>query len=163
VLAGALSGAWRRRLVAGNGVQSTPRAATHPSPCAPPAPPASSPRRGDVGQHREAHYSRGIRQKLRKMALKQQWLVTQNVSINEMATYTADYSESMSKSLFCVVAPGARRGPAAHEPVIARPAGSSPAPAPPGMLHDTHRTHQARPPPHQTQATAGPLAWRSLS
>jgi hypothetical protein len=127
----------------------TGRGRARPAPTPPPTHPRTSPPalalapRGDVGQHREAHYSRGIRQKLRKMALKHQWLVTQNVSINEMSTYTADYSESMSKSLFCVVAPGARR----RAPAAACVAGRWLANSAPERCPMAERTRQSRPLP----------------
>jgi hypothetical protein len=70
--------------------------------------------RGDVGQHREPHYSRGIRQRLRKMSQHHKWKELYNVSINDMSSFMNDYSDMMARSLFCLVAPGAHglTGPA---------------------------------------------------
>jgi hypothetical protein len=62
--------------------------------------------RGDAGQHREAHYSRGIRQRLRKMSQHHKWKELYNVSINDMGSFMQDYSDMMARSLFCLVVPG---------------------------------------------------------
>lgn len=78
--------------------------------CWPPHP-LPHPTRGDVGQHREAHYSRGIRQRLRKMSTHHKWKELYNVSINDMSSFMNDYSDMMARSLFCLVAPGATPRP----------------------------------------------------
>ncbi|KXZ54698.1 hypothetical protein GPECTOR_4g766 [Gonium pectorale] len=62
--------------------------------------------RGDVGQARFEHYSRGIRQKLFLMAYKHDWATKYKIYIGTGDTLPGSYSEHMARSKFCLVAPG---------------------------------------------------------
>ncbi|GIL93384.1 hypothetical protein Vretimale_17471 [Volvox reticuliferus] len=62
--------------------------------------------RGDVGKHRNPNYSRGIRQKLYKLSVENQWADKYRIFIGEKYDIDGDYGQHLSRSLFCVVAPG---------------------------------------------------------
>ncbi|KAG2488357.1 hypothetical protein HYH03_013047 [Edaphochlamys debaryana] len=60
--------------------------------------------RGDVGTHRSPNYSRGIRQKLFKLAQEQHWSEKHSIFIGDGKA--GDYSEHLARSVFCAVVPG---------------------------------------------------------
>ncbi|KAG2450529.1 hypothetical protein HYH02_005030 [Chlamydomonas schloesseri] len=74
--------------------------------------------KGDVGKHRLPHYSRGIRQKIYKMAMEQDWANTQKSLIGDGSNVHGDYSELLSRSLFCLVAPGDGWSPRLEDAVL---------------------------------------------
>ncbi|EFJ41258.1 hypothetical protein VOLCADRAFT_119761, partial [Volvox carteri f. nagariensis] len=61
--------------------------------------------RGDVGKHRMAHYSRGVRQKLYKLSVENNWK-SKNVLIGGTHEVRGEYSDLLSRSQFCLVAAG---------------------------------------------------------
>ena len=63
--------------------------------------------RGDMGQQREPQYSRGIRQRLHGLALKQDWHARLNISVWGYAKTTAPYSKLLASAVFCFVLPSA--------------------------------------------------------
>ncbi|KAG2493456.1 hypothetical protein HYH03_008273 [Edaphochlamys debaryana] len=62
--------------------------------------------RGDVGKTRQPHYSRGIRQKLYKLATENHWAEKHRIFIGTKADVPGPYSEHLARSLFCPVMPG---------------------------------------------------------
>ncbi|KAK9858864.1 hypothetical protein WJX84_006175 [Apatococcus fuscideae] len=62
--------------------------------------------RGDMGQHREAWYSRGIRQELHALALERFWFSRYNISLGGYDETDAPYSELLASAVFCLVLPG---------------------------------------------------------
>ena len=62
--------------------------------------------KGDVGKHREVHYSRGIRQTLFRLAHEQKWREKHNIVYGTGSEYPGDYGEQLSRSIFCLVLPG---------------------------------------------------------
>lgn len=67
---------------------------------------------GDTGRHRLQWYSRGIRQRLAKLAAEGKWRERHKIYIGERHEVPGDYSELIRRSKFCLVAPGegGRRG-----------------------------------------------------
>ena len=63
--------------------------------------------KGDVGQNRLPHYSRGVRQRLYKLSVENDWKGKHNVLIGG-GDIGGDksYSELLSRSKYCLVAPG---------------------------------------------------------
>lgn len=66
--------------------------------------------RGDVGAGRKWPYSRRIRQKLHQLTHAHNWTERFSVKIGGAEDVPGDYSELLSTSLFCVVAPGVSGG-----------------------------------------------------
>eukprot|EP00198_Chlamydomonas_reinhardtii_P007427 XP_001696764.1 exostosin-like glycosyltransferase [Chlamydomonas reinhardtii] len=62
--------------------------------------------RGDTGPYRAHWYSRGIRQRLAKLAYKHNWADKYRIYIGEGWQISGSYSEHLARSTFCVVAPG---------------------------------------------------------
>ncbi|GLI69588.1 hypothetical protein VaNZ11_014247 [Volvox africanus] len=62
--------------------------------------------RGDVGKRRTILYSRGVRQKIYKLAKDNDWAVKYRVLIGDGSDVPGDYSDMLSRSLFCLVATG---------------------------------------------------------
>ncbi|EFJ52271.1 acetylglucosaminyltransferase [Volvox carteri f. nagariensis] len=62
--------------------------------------------RGDVGEGRRDHYSRGIRQKLFQFAHWGKWAEKYKIYIGTGETIGGSYSEHLARSKFCLVAPG---------------------------------------------------------
>ena len=63
--------------------------------------------KGDMGQKREAHYSRGIRQRVYNASKEQGWKDKYNILVGGYEDAFGDYSEMLSRSRFCLVMPGA--------------------------------------------------------
>jgi hypothetical protein len=66
---------------------------------------------GDMGEHREPHYSRGIRQRVYAAAQKHNWHERYRVMIGGYGDVHGTYSELLARSTFCLVMPGALLGP----------------------------------------------------
>ncbi|GFR40871.1 hypothetical protein Agub_g1522 [Astrephomene gubernaculifera] len=62
--------------------------------------------RGDVGKGRLAMYSRGVRQKIYKMAKEGGWAAKYKFYIGDGSDVQGDYSDMLSRSTFCLVAAG---------------------------------------------------------
>eukprot|EP00798_Chlamydomonas_sp_ICE-L_P007380 gene7380-504_t len=63
--------------------------------------------RGDVGLQRKAQYSRGIRQKYYKLYMDEWRARYPNILIGaKTSTQSGDYSSHLSRSIFCLAAPG---------------------------------------------------------
>ncbi|GLI69226.1 hypothetical protein VaNZ11_013715 [Volvox africanus] len=62
--------------------------------------------RGDTGPWRAHWYSRGIRQRLAKLAFKHDWATKYRIYIGENWQISGSYSTHLARSKFCVVAPG---------------------------------------------------------
>ncbi|KXZ48538.1 hypothetical protein GPECTOR_27g709 [Gonium pectorale] len=62
--------------------------------------------RGDVGKHRQPHYSRGIRQKLYALHKANGWALRYGVYIGDKFELQGSYGEHLARSVFCVVVPG---------------------------------------------------------
>ncbi|KAG2488349.1 hypothetical protein HYH03_013039 [Edaphochlamys debaryana] len=62
--------------------------------------------RGDIGKHRLPNYSRGIRQKLYKLAHENHWARKHRIFIGEQPEIHGSYGEHLARSLFCPVLPG---------------------------------------------------------
>ncbi|GFR45050.1 hypothetical protein Agub_g6421 [Astrephomene gubernaculifera] len=62
--------------------------------------------RGDVGKYRQPNYSRGIRQKLYKLATDLDWATKHRIFIAEKYELQGSYGEHLARSIFCVVVPG---------------------------------------------------------
>ena len=63
--------------------------------------------KGDVGEHRFPHYSRGIRQKLHHLAKEHDWLSQHRIHITSRShTHELGYTQMLSSALFCLVLPG---------------------------------------------------------
>ncbi|GFR42914.1 hypothetical protein Agub_g3913, partial [Astrephomene gubernaculifera] len=62
--------------------------------------------RGDTGPWRAHWYSRGVRQRLAKLAYQNNWAEKYRIFIGEGWQISGSYSEHLARSLFCVVAPG---------------------------------------------------------
>ncbi|KXZ53464.1 hypothetical protein GPECTOR_7g914 [Gonium pectorale] len=62
--------------------------------------------RGDVGKRRSPLYSRGIRQTIYKLAKDNDWESIHSVLIGDSSDISGDYSDLLSRSLFCLVATG---------------------------------------------------------
>ncbi|GFR52399.1 hypothetical protein Agub_g14911 [Astrephomene gubernaculifera] len=74
--------------------------------------------RGDIGAGRQNHYSRGIRQKLFKLAHDGDWATKHRIYIGTGETLPGDYSEHLSRSKFCLVAPGDGWSPRAEDAIL---------------------------------------------
>jgi len=61
--------------------------------------------KGDVGQNRLPHYSRGVRQRLHKLSVDNDWKGKHNVLIGGR-DIAGDYTDLLSRSKYCLVAPG---------------------------------------------------------
>ncbi|KIZ06152.1 exostosin-like glycosyltransferase [Monoraphidium neglectum] len=66
----------------------------------------SAGRRGDVGKNRLKHYSRGIRQRLYKLALRHGWAEKYAIRIGDRADVPGDYSRHLATAKYCLVSPG---------------------------------------------------------
>ncbi|KAG2444184.1 hypothetical protein HYH02_009122 [Chlamydomonas schloesseri] len=62
--------------------------------------------RGDVGKKRSMLYSRGVRQKIYNMSITHNWREKYNVLVGDGEDVHGDYSDLLSRSLFCLVATG---------------------------------------------------------
>ncbi|KAL6758371.1 exostosin-like glycosyltransferase [Haematococcus lacustris] len=62
--------------------------------------------RGDVGKHRLPNYSRGIRQAVYKLVQDNNLKEKYNILVGDGGDVPGSYSELLSRSLFCLVAPG---------------------------------------------------------
>ncbi|KAL6749482.1 exostosin-like glycosyltransferase [Haematococcus lacustris] len=62
--------------------------------------------KGDVGKSRLQWYSRGIRQKLYKLSIKEQWREKYTIMIGDRNDLPPGYSEWLARSKYCLVAPG---------------------------------------------------------
>ena len=62
--------------------------------------------RGDMGEHRLAHYSRGLRQRLGKAAREGKWNETYNIVVGNRDDTPGDYGTMLSSAKFCPVLPG---------------------------------------------------------
>ncbi|GFR40870.1 hypothetical protein Agub_g1521 [Astrephomene gubernaculifera] len=62
--------------------------------------------RGDVGKQRTMMYSRGVRQKIYKLAKDNDWASKYKVLIGDGSDVLGDYSDMLSRSVFCLVATG---------------------------------------------------------
>ncbi|PNH08796.1 putative beta-1,4-xylosyltransferase IRX10 [Tetrabaena socialis] len=62
--------------------------------------------RGDVGKNRLPHYSRGVRQAIYKMAKEGDWATKHKVLVGDGGDFPGDYSDMLSRSIFCLVAAG---------------------------------------------------------
>ena len=70
--------------------------------------------KGDVGEHRFPHYSRGIRQKLHHLAKEHDWLSQHRIHITSRShTHELGYTQMLSSAVFCLVLPG-ERGPSSQ-------------------------------------------------
>ncbi|GIL48810.1 hypothetical protein Vafri_5227 [Volvox africanus] len=78
--------------------------------------------RGDLrlapGQDPECKYSRCIRQTLYNRSLEENWREKYNVLLGDHATVQGDYSSLLSRSLFCLVAPGDGWSPRLEDAVL---------------------------------------------
>ncbi|BDA44351.1 probable glucuronosyltransferase [Coccomyxa sp. Obi] len=74
--------------------------------------------RGDVGKARLPHYSRGIRQRLFRLAQEQKWAARHSILIGAREDIPGDYSELLSRAKFCLVAPGDGFSPRAEDAVL---------------------------------------------
>ncbi|GAX85342.1 hypothetical protein CEUSTIGMA_g12759.t1 [Chlamydomonas eustigma] len=61
--------------------------------------------KGDAGENRKPNYSRGVRQRLHKLSKELDWKNKYNVLIGSREIQ-GDYSDLLSRSKFCLVAPG---------------------------------------------------------
>ncbi|KXZ53467.1 hypothetical protein GPECTOR_7g917 [Gonium pectorale] len=62
--------------------------------------------RGDVGKHRMPNYSRGVRQKVYKLAKEGGWAEKYKFLIGDGQDVQGDYSDLYSRAVFCLVAGG---------------------------------------------------------
>jgi hypothetical protein len=62
--------------------------------------------RGSFRNPEETGYSRGIRQKLRKLAHSNQWATNYEILVGTAEEVPGDYSLLLASSKFCLVAPG---------------------------------------------------------
>ncbi|GIL74998.1 hypothetical protein Vretifemale_4847 [Volvox reticuliferus] len=62
--------------------------------------------RGDVGKRRMPMYSRGVRQKLYQLAVDNKWREKHNILVGDTRDIHGEYSDLLSRSLFCIVAAG---------------------------------------------------------
>lgn len=62
--------------------------------------------RGDFRKISEVGYSRGIRQKLRRLSMENDWLQRYNIKIGGSDEIPGDYSKLLAQSIFCLVVPG---------------------------------------------------------
>ncbi len=62
--------------------------------------------KGDMGQHREKHYSRGIRQALFNLSRTHNWKEKHNIVMGHYDDVPGEYGELLARSMFCVLAPG---------------------------------------------------------
>jgi hypothetical protein len=62
--------------------------------------------KGDMGQHREARYSRGIRQRVYNMSREQHWREKHRIIIGGYDDVKQEYGELLARSVFCLVMPG---------------------------------------------------------
>ncbi|GIL77473.1 hypothetical protein Vretimale_2966 [Volvox reticuliferus] len=62
--------------------------------------------RGDVGKNRLPNYSRGVRQQIYKMAKEGGWAQKHRFYIGDGQDVPGDYSEMLTRAIFCLVAPG---------------------------------------------------------
>ena len=62
--------------------------------------------KGDAGERRLPNYSRGVRQRLHKLSKENDWKGKHNVLIGSREIQ-GDYSDLLSRSKYCLVAPGA--------------------------------------------------------
>ncbi|GLI69587.1 hypothetical protein VaNZ11_014246 [Volvox africanus] len=62
--------------------------------------------RGDVGKSRMPMYSRGVRQKLYRLAIDNKWKEKHNILVGDSRDIQGEYSDLLSRSLFCIVAAG---------------------------------------------------------
>ncbi|KAL6745753.1 exostosin-like glycosyltransferase [Haematococcus lacustris] len=62
--------------------------------------------KGEVGRTRQKWYSRGIRQKLYKLSIKEQWRERYTIMIGDRNDLPPGYSEWLARSKYCLVAPG---------------------------------------------------------
>ncbi|KXZ53465.1 hypothetical protein GPECTOR_7g915 [Gonium pectorale] len=74
--------------------------------------------RGDVGKLRRPNYSRGIRQAIYKMAKEGGWKDKHQFYIGDGADVPGEYTEMLSRSLFCLVAPGDGWSPRMEDAVL---------------------------------------------
>jgi hypothetical protein len=59
-----------------------------------------------MGKHRMAWYSRGIRQRVYKKAVEQDWKKKHSIWIGDGEDIPGPYSELLGRSIFCLVMPG---------------------------------------------------------
>ena len=65
--------------------------------------------RGDMGRHRLPNYSRGLRQRLHRLAHEQDWAGQHAIHIaSRDLEHNLSYTQALSSSVFCLVLPGAR-------------------------------------------------------
>jgi hypothetical protein len=62
--------------------------------------------RGDVGKHRLPHYSRGLRQRLHKLASDNDWRGRHKIFIGDGSEIPGDYSDLLAQSKYALVLPG---------------------------------------------------------
>ena len=62
--------------------------------------------RGEVGKHRLPHYSRGLRQRLHKLAIDNDWKGKHKIFIGDGSEIPGDYSILLSDSKYALVLPG---------------------------------------------------------
>ena len=62
--------------------------------------------KGDIGKRRQPNYSRGVRQRLYKLARENNWREKHKVMIGDSSDLNIEYSELLSRSKYCLVAPG---------------------------------------------------------
>ncbi|KAG2497881.1 hypothetical protein HYH03_004147 [Edaphochlamys debaryana] len=74
--------------------------------------------RGDIGAARLDRYSRGIRQRLFKLAHDNDWVTKHSIYIGNGETVVGPYSEHMARSKFCLMAPGDGWSPRAEDAVL---------------------------------------------
>ena len=59
-----------------------------------------------MGKHRLPNYSRGVRQRLYKLSVDNKWREKHNVQIGDGRDIQGEYTQLLSRSKFCLVAPG---------------------------------------------------------
>mmetsp|Transcript_19563 Transcript_19563/g.42445 ORF Transcript_19563/g.42445 Transcript_19563/m.42445 type:complete len:788 (+) Transcript_19563:181-2544(+) len=62
--------------------------------------------KGDVGRRRMPNYSRGVRQTLHRLSIEKGWREKHNVVIGDSQDVHGDYTDLLSRSKYCLVAPG---------------------------------------------------------
>ena len=75
--------------------------------------------RGDVGERRLPNYSRGLRQKLHRLAQEQGWAARHGIHIGDRdVPNDMSYPQLLSSSVFCPVLPGERWQTAMCPPLL---------------------------------------------